>query len=149
MSTSTPRDLLGLPLLLCERASRNPSKVALLETGDITYAELWHRVTDLARSYAGLGLRPGDRIAIALENSSAYVIAYYAALAAHCVPVALNPPRRRGACALGDHSGARLLSLAPRTCELESWLAACPGIPLLLACGRALARDLPVSARAP
>ncbi|HEY6562082.1 MAG TPA: class I adenylate-forming enzyme family protein [Polyangiaceae bacterium] len=136
MSTPTPRDLLGLPLLLCERASRHPSKVALVETGDITYAELWHRVADLARSYAGLGLRPGDRIAIALENSSAYVIAYYAALAAHCVPVALNPAAKAAELSRSvNHSGARLLVTRSENREFESWLSACPGIPLLLACG--------------
>lgn len=136
MSTPTPRDLLGLPRLLCERASRHPSKVALVEAGDITYAELWHRVADLARSYVGLGLRPGDRIAIALENSSAYVIAYYAALAAHCVPLALNPAAKAAELSGAvSHSGARLLVTRGENRELEAWLSACPGIPLLLACG--------------
>ncbi|HMJ11797.1 MAG TPA: class I adenylate-forming enzyme family protein [Polyangiaceae bacterium] len=136
MSTHTQRDLIGLPRLLRERASRHPSKVALVEASDITYAELWHRVTDLAQSYASLGLRPGDRIVIALENSSAYVIAYYAALAAHCVPVALNPLAKAAELARATaHSGARLLVARAENRELEAWLAACPGIPSLLACG--------------
>jgi long-chain acyl-CoA synthetase len=139
MSIPAPPDGFGLAHWLQERAVRAPDRVALVEQRDVTYGELWRRVLDLAQTLTALGLGPGDRVAIALENSSAYVIAYYAAFAAGCVPVALNPAGK--ACELGrciQHSGARVLVTRAENAELPALTASSAGIALLLAGGERL-----------
>jgi long-chain acyl-CoA synthetase len=129
MSTPAPPDGFGLAHLLRERAAHAPDRVALVEQRDVTYGELWRRVLDLAPTLTALGLGPGDRVAIALDNSSAYVIAYYAALAAGCVPVALNPAGKAGE--LGrciQHSGARVLVIRAENAELPALTAGSAGM---------------------
>ncbi len=40
---------------------------------------------------ASRGIRPGDRVAIFLENCPQFAIAYYGAMKAGAIPVCLNP----------------------------------------------------------
>jgi long-chain acyl-CoA synthetase len=133
MSATVPLDSIGLAHLLRDRATHTPDRVALMERENVMYAELWSRVLELARSFASLGLGLGDRVAIALPNSSAYVVAYYAAFAAGCVPVALNPAAKSSELARCiQHSGSRLLIAHAENPELQPTLTHCSGIPLLL-----------------
>lgn len=73
-------------------ASRFPDRTAtLFEGGRLTYRELKDRVDRLATALAGLGVRPGDRVAIQLPNLPQTVIAYYAVLRAGATAVMFNP----------------------------------------------------------
>jgi acyl-CoA synthetase (AMP-forming)/AMP-acid ligase II len=91
---------------LAETVERAPDATVLV-AGDtrIRYADLWSRVAAVATSLNHQGLRPGDRVALLLENSFDYVAAYYGALAAGATAVAF------------DH--------AARAYEVEAWLKHC------------------------
>ncbi len=56
-----------------------------------TYGELADVVARLRGGLAGLGLQPGDRVAIAVPNNRIFVRTYLAVLGAGCVAVPLNP----------------------------------------------------------
>jgi long-chain acyl-CoA synthetase len=56
-----------------------------------TYGELADVVARLRGGLTGLGLEPGDRVAIAVPNNRIFVRTYLAVLGAGCVAVPLNP----------------------------------------------------------
>ncbi|MGE0138937.1 MAG: class I adenylate-forming enzyme family protein [Ilumatobacteraceae bacterium] len=68
-----------------------PDEIAVV-SGDhrLTYAQTWDRCCRLAGALFGLGLQPGDRVAIVAANSHRYLEAYYAVPAAGLVLVPLN-----------------------------------------------------------
>ncbi len=66
--------------------------VALVSRGrSTTYGELRDVVARLRGGLAGLGLEPGDRVAIVAANNRIFVRCYLAILGAGCVAVPLNP----------------------------------------------------------
>jgi len=66
--------------------------VALVSRGHTTtYGELREQVAALRGGLIGLGLEPGDRVAIACGNNWYFVVAYLATLGAGMVAVPLNP----------------------------------------------------------
>ena len=93
---------------------RAPEAVALSFPGEaaesLTYGELEGRANRLARHLRAAGVRPGDRVALALERSPEMVAALLAVLKAGAAYVPLDPasPADRLAFILAD-SGASLL----------------------------------------
>jgi long-chain acyl-CoA synthetase len=82
---------MNLSLILTDSAERFPEKSALFFNGrEISYADLLDRVMRLAGGLQKLGIKKGDRVAIALPNRPEFVIAYFAILHAGGVAVALN-----------------------------------------------------------
>lgn len=80
-----------LESFLEESARRFPGKTALIfDRQRIEYSEIETRCNRLAHAMVERGLRPGDRVAIWLENSPAVVIALFAALKAGAVFLVLN-----------------------------------------------------------
>lgn len=77
---------------LARSARQSPDKTALI-AGDrrLTYAELDRQATRLAGGLMRLGVRPGDRVAIYLENSVEAVVGIFAALRVGGVFIVLNP----------------------------------------------------------
>jgi long-chain acyl-CoA synthetase len=72
-----------------EAAAVQPDRAALLVDDEaISYAELDRRAAVAA---AALDVRPGERVAIRLPNSTAFVAAYLGALRAGAIVVPLNP----------------------------------------------------------
>jgi long-chain acyl-CoA synthetase len=66
--------------------------VALISRGQpTTYGELRQQVAALRGGLAGLGLVPGDRLALLAGNNWYFVVAYLAALGAGLVVVPMNP----------------------------------------------------------
>jgi long-chain acyl-CoA synthetase len=66
--------------------------VALVSRGQpTTYGELRSQVAGLRGGFAGLGLEPGDRLAIVANNNWYFVVSYLAALGAGLVAVPINP----------------------------------------------------------
>jgi long-chain acyl-CoA synthetase len=90
--------------------ARHPEKPALLvEERHWTYAEL-DAITDrIAAGLMGLGIRPGDRVAMHFINSAELVLGYYACFKAGAVAVPLNV-RLKGPELeyILNHCGARL-----------------------------------------
>lgn len=81
-----------LPVILARQAKRVPERTAMHFYGRaVTFAELDSSVGRFAGFLQSRGLRAGDRVAIFLENSPQFPIAYYGALRAGCIVVCLNP----------------------------------------------------------
>ena len=71
---------------------RAPEQIAVID-GDIslTYGELARLAAGIAPWLAERGVRRGDRVALVLPNSAAFVIALYGALRAGATVAPLNP----------------------------------------------------------
>ena len=81
--------------LLESSARERPEALALLAgTGATTYGELDALATQFARVCVREGVRPGDRVAIALENSIELIACYFGAMKAGGVAVPLPPGAR-------------------------------------------------------
>src|SRR5215210_1895357 len=66
--------------------------VALVSRGKVTtYGELRAQVAGFRGGLVGLGLRPGDRLALLCANNWYFVVSYLAGLSAGLVVVPLNP----------------------------------------------------------
>ncbi|KJS32719.1 MAG: long-chain fatty acid--CoA ligase [Desulfatitalea sp. BRH_c12] len=69
-----------------------PQKAALNYYGQaISYARLNHDIQHLAGALAERGIAKGDRVAVYMQNSPLYVIAFYAIMRANAVVVPVNP----------------------------------------------------------
>lgn len=75
-----------------------------------SYAELNTNANKLSNYLIDLGVKPGERVAILLENSFDFIIAYFAVLKAGAVTVALNTDIKSSALEYAlNHSGARVV----------------------------------------
>lgn len=100
-----------LTWLLEHTANRYPHHVAFIYYGTkLTYAEFSTYANRFALALQHLGVRKGDRVAIALPNIPQYPIAFYGALKAGAIVVPTNPlyTEREMQYQLAD-SGARML----------------------------------------
>jgi long-chain acyl-CoA synthetase len=81
----------NLARLASDRAGKDPGRTALLFAGEeISYGELERRAAVAAGALRDAGVRVGDRVAIKLPNSPAYVAAYLGVLRLGAVAVPLN-----------------------------------------------------------
>jgi len=72
-------------------ADRYPDHDALVHLGErISYLDLEHRANRLANTMLESGVKSGDRVAVLIDSSINYVIAYFAILKAGAAVVALN-----------------------------------------------------------
>src|SRR5207248_5124723 len=100
-----------LPVIFARQARRAPGKPALIFYGrEVTFAELDDAVSRFAGWLNARGIRAGDRVAIFLENSPQFAIAYYGTLRAGGIAVCLNPMHKAVELLHEfDDSGARVL----------------------------------------
>jgi acyl-CoA synthetase (AMP-forming)/AMP-acid ligase II len=87
------RDPDTIPAAVDRAARRFPDQTALVDPADgvrLTFTELRDRVRVLARTYVGLGVRRGDRVAICSPNTHHWVQAALGALYAGAVLVPVN-----------------------------------------------------------
>ncbi|MEV0029694.1 long-chain fatty acid--CoA ligase [Nocardia sp. NPDC050793] len=121
---------LSLASILAEQARRRPDRIALIEgTQRITFAELWAQAREQAAALIGLGVRPGDRVALMCPNTAEFPRAYYAILAAGgvVIPVHLLLTADEAAHVLRD-SGATLLVCHEQFAGVGQAAAAAAGI---------------------
>src|SRR5271168_3053843 len=72
-------------------ATYTPNKAAVISTrGVLTYSQLWSRACGLVNALGGLGLEPGDRIAVLMYNSAQYIEVYQATALMGLAVVPLN-----------------------------------------------------------
>ena len=115
-------------------AQATPQRLALLFEGErLTYAHLAERVDTFARALKRRGLLPGERVALFLENSPAFVTAYLGVQRAGGVVVLVNTQYRQvelahiladaavRACVTGAAGVAELAPLRAQLPALE-WL---------------------------
>jgi acyl-CoA synthetase (AMP-forming)/AMP-acid ligase II len=116
----------SLPRRLQANASQTPSAEAVVDgSRRVTYAGLWRQAAAVAGFLTTRGVRPGDRVAVLLDNSIEYIAAYYGALAAGAVAVGLNASARtREISAWMEHSGARLLFASAQHVDLAQFMSA-------------------------
>ena len=82
---------MNLSLMLMNSAGRLPEKDVLFFNGrKMSYRDLSDRVTRVAGGLQKLGIKKGDRVAIALSNCPEFVISYFGVLHAGGVAVTLN-----------------------------------------------------------
>jgi acyl-CoA synthetase (AMP-forming)/AMP-acid ligase II len=73
-------------------AARYPDKIAVIHDDHrVSYFQLNAWADNLATHLQATGITKGDRIALHLENSADYIVAYYATLKAGAVVAPLNP----------------------------------------------------------
>ena len=85
--------------LISVAAKANPDRTALLElepfkrepSRSISYRELEELLDRVAAGAQAAGLRPGDRMGIALSNSADFIIVVFGLLRAGVVPAIFNP----------------------------------------------------------
>src|SRR5260370_16154515 len=81
-----------LPARLGREAERVPDRPALIFYGrEVTFRELDAAVSRFAGWLRSRGIEAGDRVAVSLENSPQFAIAYYGSLRAGAIVVCLNP----------------------------------------------------------
>ena len=109
---------------LAQSASRLPTKPALVVIDDPdpqtppletwTFAQMEDAVLRVAAALEDLGLKPGDRILIRLDNTSTYPILYFGAIAAGLIAVATSSQLTAAeADFLMQDSAPRAVALAP------------------------------------
>ena len=110
-----------LTALLDTLRARRPGAPALIHDGRATsFAALDDLSRKVARGLAGLGVGPGDRVALWLPDVPAWLILFFACARLGAVAVALNT-RFRGA-EIGDllrRSRAKVLALAPQFNDID------------------------------
>ena len=83
---------MNLPMRLAEIARVSPGQEAIVfQNRRLTYAQLDTRVSQLASGLQQIGIKPGDRVLLALNNCPEFVIAYYAIIRMKGVVVPVNP----------------------------------------------------------
>jgi fatty-acyl-CoA synthase len=110
-----------------------PDRTAVID-GDLrlTYAEFHDRCLRQAGLLAGLGVEPGDRVAVLAPNTHLMLESHYGVLYAGAVLVALNT--RLSAAELTyivGHSGARVLLHDPELSDTAAVIAAGAGVRLV------------------
>ncbi len=136
MSTIIADDALALQrLYYWERTA--PDRVALTQPlgGGAVRDYTWREVLDQSRRMAahlqGLGLQPGDRIAILSKNTAHWLLSDFAIWLAGCVSVPLFPTLAPGTIRqILEHSESRLLFVG----KLDGWDHMKPGVPVGLPC---------------
>jgi fatty-acyl-CoA synthase len=106
---------------LARAAHRRPRHPATAFYGaTLSYAELRRRVDAMAGFLQHVcGVKRGDRVLIALQNSPQYVIAYYAVMRADAVIVPVNPMNKTEEIAhLAADSGATVAIVGSELCEI-------------------------------
>lgn len=81
-----------LPHMLAEHVDRRPDSEAVVELGAdrLTYRQLWDRASRVAGGLRAQGLKPGDRVAIRYPAGINWVLAFWGAVMAGGVAVAVN-----------------------------------------------------------
>ncbi len=82
---------MDLGQMLARTASERPDKPAIIFRDQTTsYAELNRRANQVANSLIGLGIQPGDRVALFIHNLPIFIEGYYGILKAGATVVPLN-----------------------------------------------------------
>jgi long-chain acyl-CoA synthetase len=122
---------LSLATVLAEAARRTPDKLALVQ-GElrVSYGQVWREARQVAAALQGLGVEPGDRVALLAPNVVDFVRAYYGILAAGGVvvpvPTLLNAEE---ASYIVRHSGATSLLYDASYADVATGAADAVGVP--------------------
>lgn len=132
---------------LAQQAKERPGARATAYYGaDLTYAELFDKVGRMAGALLELAVRPGDCVAIQMQNSPQYIIAYYAVLAVRGIVVPLNPMYRADEVAtILDDAGAQVALVAEDMLDRYSGWPGAEGLSLVVARYADMLPEVPVA----
>lgn len=83
---------MNLPMRLAEIARVSPGQEAIVfKNRRMTYAQLDTQVSQLASGLLQVGVKPGDRVLMALGNCPEFVVAYYATIRMKGIVVPISP----------------------------------------------------------
>ncbi len=83
---------MNLPLKIAEQCQLYPEKEAIVYYNQrISYRELDSMINKLAAGLMKLGIKPGDRVLLAMENCPEFIISYYAIIKIRGIVVPVNP----------------------------------------------------------
>jgi long-chain acyl-CoA synthetase len=119
--------------LLSRSARRVPDSIAVIESAaTVTYAQLECRAADVAAALQRSGVRRGDRVILALENSSAFIACYFGVLKAGAVVVPLPSGSR------SDRLPLALTDCTPAACIVDetTWPVVAASASAQSLCGR-------------
>ena len=109
--------------LLLHSADRTPDAIAVITPREATtYAAVAARATAVARELSKAGLQHGDRVVVALENSTEFIAAYFGIIMAGGVAVPLAPGARN------DRLPKVIVDAQPHACIVDdqTWPALAP-----------------------
>jgi len=114
--------------------------------GTLSFGELDRQSARLANHLRANGLRPGDRVALLMDNSAEYAVAAWAARRSglRAVPVNWQLTRAEVSYILAD-SGARALIAGSRFADVAVAAAAEHAVPMRLSADRAFAGFVPLA----
>jgi len=127
-----------VPELLAEHAARRPEQIAFSdEYRQVSYRELARNTARLAGALADLGLGPGDRALLYLDNSVATVEAYLAVPRAGGIAVCANPASAPAEVAhiLHDSGATVVLTDAAHLDTVRTLVSALPRPPAVITVG--------------
>jgi len=107
---------MDLGRMLSATASRLPNKTAVIfHDQPTTYGELNGRANQVANALIGLGIQPGDRVALYMHNLPLFIEAYYGVLKAGATVVPLNVLYKAGEVEyiLRDSGARAVITFAP------------------------------------
>ena len=132
ITTLTPPRAMNMAAYCLAAAATTPEKPALIVLTDAaappsevwTFARLEDAVQRVTGGLRDLGLRQGDRILIRLDNTSAYAILFFGAIAGGFVPIPASTELTDAeARFMLDDSGAAIVALSPRHDGFEAGAA--------------------------
>jgi long-chain acyl-CoA synthetase len=83
---------MGTAAVVEQAASRDPKGIALVYGEEqVRFETLQERVSQASAALAGLGVEPGDRVALVLDSTPAFAVAFFAAGRCGAVAVPLDP----------------------------------------------------------
>ncbi|HEY7984691.1 MAG TPA: long-chain fatty acid--CoA ligase [Ktedonobacterales bacterium] len=102
---------MDLGQMLARTASQTPDKTAVIfRDAPTTYGELDRRANQVANALIGLGIQPGDRVALYIHNLPLFIEAYYGILRAGASVIPLNVLYKAGEVEyIFQDSGARAI----------------------------------------
>ena len=127
-----------VPELLAEHAARRPEQIAFSdEHRQVSYRELARNTARLAGGLADLGLAPGDRALLYLDNSVATVEAYLAVPRAGGIAVCANPASAPAEVAhiLHDSGATAVLTDAAHLDTVRTLVSTLPRRPVVITVG--------------
>ena len=142
----------NLGRLLTDTAKRSPGAIAItINDTDIPYAAVQQRVTALAGQLSALGIAKGDRVAMMLPNTPAYVFTAYAVLELGAVMVNISPANQGAELAqiLKDSGAKALVTLDVFLPGIYKVLPGSPVQHLLVSSVQGLEKKLPVPEGSP
>jgi long-chain acyl-CoA synthetase len=80
-----------LPFLISKNRVQYPGKIAIVDgRKQISYSDLYNNINKLSDSLSSLGIQKGDRVMLLLQNSSEFVMSFFAIAGIGAIAVLLN-----------------------------------------------------------